>query len=107
MSDAAINIACSIVFGDDAGFMDHADAARLAAFLNERDAALLSMDRSTITTFMQAHSLTIPDDEGTFWAAVHHARVATRTLPMDARTESKRQLLAWGEMPMDDGEVPS
>jgi hypothetical protein len=76
-------------------------------FLKERDAALLSMDEATIRAyFLRWHGDAGPADPDTFWIGVHKARTASITLPMDARSESKRWLLARGSRSLDDGEVP-
>jgi hypothetical protein len=75
-------------------------------FLVDRKAALLSMDKATIVAYMQKYAVRPPTDDETFWRGIHKARTAARDLPMEARQESKRWLLAHGSQPMDDGEVP-
>jgi len=79
----------------------------IAAFVAERDAALLSMDEQQIRACFRKHShKEMPTDSTFFWTIVHKARTAAKSLPMDARSESKRWLVAHGSEPMDDGEVP-
>ncbi len=78
-----------------------------AAFVAERDAALLSMDEQTIRAYFRKwNGDPGPVDPETFWRGIHKARTAARSLPMGARQESKRWLIAHGSAPMDDGEVP-
>lgn len=83
-----------------------APAFDLATFLAERESALLSMDEQQIRAyFLKYNGNRGPDDPEIFWRAIHKARTAMTTLPMEARQESKRWLLARGSQPMDDGEV--
>jgi len=72
-----------------------------------RDAALLSMDEQRLRGYFRKYNGTeMPEDPEVFWRAIHKARTAATGLPMAARTESKRWLLARGSKPMDDGDVP-
>jgi hypothetical protein len=76
-------------------------------FLADREAALLSMDEQQIRAyFRQYNGDAGPSDPEVFWRGIHKARTALQSLPMEARQESKRWLLAHGSEPMDDGEVP-
>ena len=79
----------------------------LEAFKREREAVLLSMDEQQIRAYFQKYNGNAgPADSETFWRGIHKARTALQSLPMEARQESKRWLLARGSEPMDDGEVP-
>lgn len=79
----------------------------IAAYVAERDTALLSLDEQRLRAFFKKHmGKDAPADPNVFWRAVHKARTAARSLPMDARAESKRWLLAHGSEPLDDGDVP-
>lgn len=79
----------------------------LPTFLAERETALLSMDEQHIRAFFQKYNGNAgPADSETFWRGIHKARTALQTLPMEARQESKRWLIAHGSEPMDDGDIP-
>jgi len=79
----------------------------LAAFLAEREQVLLSMDEATIRAYLQKWNGNAgPAEPEVFWAAIHKARTALKSFPMEARIESKRWLLAHQSEPLDDGEVP-
>jgi hypothetical protein len=78
----------------------------LPTFLAERESALLSMDEQQIRAyFLKYNGNSGPAEPEVFWRGIHKARTALKTLPMDARQESKRWLLARGSQPMDDGEI--
>ena len=78
-----------------------------AQMIRERDEALLSMDAARIRAYFRKYNNTpMPSDPEIFWIAVHKARTALRSLPMEARSESKRWLIAHNAEPLDDGEVP-
>lgn len=80
----------------------------VSAFVAERDAALLSMDEQRLRHHFRTYShKEMPDDMPFFWTIVHKARTAATSLPMEARIESKRWLLAHGSQSMDDGDIPS
>lgn len=77
------------------------------AIVAERDAALLSLDEQQIRAyFLKWNGKEPPADPETFWRGIHKARTVATSLPMAARSESKRWLLARGSRPEDDGEVP-
>lgn len=79
----------------------------LATFLAEREQALLSLDEPTIRAYLQKYNGNAgPENPEVFWRGVHKARTALKSLPMEARSESKRWLLAHQSKPADDGEVP-
>lgn len=78
-------------------------------FVKDRDEALLSLDKEKIMAYARkwgVNELLIPRQEEIFWIAIHKARTAAKSLPMEARSESKRWLQARGFHSMDDGEVP-
>jgi hypothetical protein len=79
----------------------------IATMMRERDAALLSLDRAAITAYMAKYGdvHTLPADERMFWIAAHKARTGARTLPMEARSLSKRWLIEQGFTSFDDGDV--
>lgn len=75
-------------------------------YVAERDAALLSLDRATIEAFCIEYGLGISSKDDTFWATVHKARTAAKTLPLEARSLSKAWLTERGLESWDDGDVP-
>jgi len=80
---------------------------RLREMMEERDAALLSMDEARLRAyFLKYNSRPAPKEPEVFWRMVHKARTACTSLPMEVRSESKRWLLARGSEPLDDGDVP-
>lgn len=83
-----------------------AEPFNLETFLAEREQALLSMDEQTIRAYFRKYNGDAgPPDAETFWRGIHKARTALGSLPMEARQESKRWLLARGSASMDDGDV--
>jgi hypothetical protein len=83
------------------------DEKQIRQLIKARDQALLSMDEKRIRNYFRKYNgKEMPADPEIFWRAVHKARMANRNLPMAARSESKRWLLAHGSQPLDDGDVP-
>lgn len=74
-------------------------------FLQERKQAFLSMDKTIIEAYMRKYGVPIPDDENTFWVAVHMARTGGADLPLRERLISKRWLSERGYQSLDDGEL--
>lgn len=78
----------------------------IAGYVAERDAAFLSLDRATIEAFCRTYGLPISPKEDVFWGTVHKARTGAKTLPLEARSLSKRWLTERGLESWDDGDVP-
>ena len=76
-------------------------------FLKERRHALLSMDKTTIESYLHKYGVRIPSNEDTFWISIHMARTGAKDLPMEQRIISKQWLRERGYRSMDDGEVPT
>lgn len=66
------------------------------AFLQERNAALLSLDYRIITSYMRHYGVTVPADMQMFWAGVHKARCMWAGCPKMARAESAAWLIQHG-----------
>ena len=80
----------------------------LGAFLRERNAALLSLDKEKILAYARKWGAKLPfdpNDEEMFWCAVHKAITAIPSLPSEARSASKRWLQSRGYSSWDDGDV--
>lgn len=78
-------------------------------FVADRDAALLSMDKAQLIAYGNKWGVNwklVPGKKEWFWVSVHMARTGAKTLPMEARIESKRWLTERGLRSMDDGDVP-
>lgn len=82
--------------------------ATMKTFVAERDAALLSMDKDTLLAYGNKWGVDwklVPGEEQWFWASVHMARTGAKSLPMEARIESKKWLTERRLRSMDDGEL--
>jgi hypothetical protein len=73
----------------------------IAAFVAERNAALLSLDEAKIRALCAKHGSPMPDDPEVFWRAVHKARVAVISFSDDVKNESRAWLKAHGSAPLD------
>lgn len=78
---------------------------KLKRFLRDRDAALMSLDKAKICAYLRKYGESPHPNEEVFWRGIHKARTACKSLPMTARVESAKWLIARGSEPMDDGEV--
>jgi hypothetical protein len=77
----------------------------MKGFVAERDAALLSLDKDKILAYGDKWGVDwklVPGKEYWFWVSVHMARTGAKSLPMEARIESKRWLTERGLRSMDD-----
>lgn len=70
-----------------------------SAFVRERDAALLSLDKATIEAYAQKYQIPFPTDEEVFWVAIHKARFNCLSLPDEPRSDSLRWLERRGYSP--------
>lgn len=67
------------------------------AFIKERNAALLSLDKGRIEAFARKWNAEFPySTEPVFWAAVHKARLCIVALPQAAKDLSRAWLLKNG-----------
>ena len=74
-------------------------------FVQDRNAALLSLDRTKIRRFARKYGVQMPTSEEAFWRAVHKARTGCKHLPARERSKSKAWLRERGSSSHDDGEV--
>lgn len=56
-------------------------------FVQERNSALLSLDREKILAYCRKYEVNIPGDGNAFWASVHKARMGIRGF-----SESEKQI---------------
>lgn len=56
-------------------------------FAQERNAALLSLNRAKIRAYCKKYGVNIPGEGDAFWSAVHKARMGIRGFP-----ESEKQI---------------
>lgn len=78
-------------------------------FIQERNAALLSLDEAKIRAYMEKYSgPDYPLNKATpevFWRAVHKAITGCPSLPWEFRMKSKAWLDERGSKSMDDGDL--
>lgn len=78
---------------------------RVKEFLQDRLTALSSNDEEVLKAYMRKYGMPINDNPEVFWCAVHKARTALPSLPLELRLESKKWLDARGWQSFDDGEL--
>lgn len=79
---------------------------QIRQFLKERKEALLSMDRTKILAYARKWGVkNMPQDEETFWIAIHKARTSATDLPIEERRKSKTWLSKRGYYSLDDGDL--
>ena len=78
----------------------------LEQFKIDQRKALLSLDEAKIRDFARKYGARLPVGSGVaFWGAVHKARTAITSLPIEERRKSKQWLLDNGFTSWDDGDV--
>lgn len=65
---------------------------KYSEFVQERNAALLSLDRERILSYCRKYEVNISGDGDVFWAAVHKARMGIRGFP-EAEKQISREWL--------------
>ena len=68
-------------------------------FVQERDAALLSLDEKRIKTYCQAWGVPIPNSNEVFWRAVHKAVCNITSASTEQRRRSAQWLVEHGSTP--------
>ena len=68
-------------------------------FLVARKHALLSMDKEIIKSYALKYGIKLPEDEETFWCAIHKARTADKQLSFYQRQKSEKWLIERGYKP--------
>lgn len=58
------------------------------SFVNDRDAALLSMDENTIRAFCRKYNVRVSDNPLVFWACVYKSILAMKNSPADIREKA-------------------
>lgn len=84
------------------------DEIDIKTLIKERDEILLSGDIDRMIEFHAKHNPHLPrmTDRATAEAAMHKARTAVTTLPMEIRSASKAWLKERNYGSLDDGDVP-
>lgn len=67
-------------------------------FIQERDAALLSLDEERIKTYCQAWGVPIPDSNEVFWRAVHKYHLSIHRTETQERAVAGRAWLYTGDL---------
>lgn len=62
----------------------------------ERNEALLSMDKEKILAYCSKYHVPIPDNEIVFWAGIHKAITAMRSAPEEQKQKSREWLWRHG-----------
>ena len=80
--------------------------AEIKSFVAERDEMLLSMDLDRLIAFHVKHNPKLPiPSRQVAELLLHKARTGAKSLPIEARLESKRWLAGRGLSSMDDGDL--
>lgn len=83
--------------------------AEIKAFVKEHDEMLLALDIDKCIAFHKKHNpgIEMPSSHDLVLAAMHKARTAARSLPLEERKKSKRWLKEHNmdTMPLDDGDL--
>lgn len=61
----------------------------LQQFIKDRNAALLSLDRSIIVAYAEKYHIGLPDCDEVFWASIHKARTGVTDFPEEEKQKSK------------------
>jgi hypothetical protein len=81
--------------------------AEIDTFVKERDKMLLACDVDLMVAFLAKHNpqFPIPSSRDVTEIALHRARTAARSLPLEARLLSKKWLSERDLYSLDDGEL--
>lgn len=75
----------------------------LKRFVEERNEALVSLDREKIEQYAKKYGIEMPENDEVFWRGVHKAIANITTLPDDVRMRSVDWLLEHGSSPVIGG----
>lgn len=64
----------------------------LTEYVERRNKALITLDKEQLTSLFKIAGVPIPEDEETFWAGIHKARIQVESMPSLLKTESKKWL---------------
>lgn len=70
--------------------------ARISKFVEERDAALFSLDRPTIEAYFKKRGMKLPENETVFWAGVYKSICNITSAPPELVEKAKKWLHAHG-----------
>lgn len=71
----------------------------MGKYISERNAVLLSLDKSKIKHFAKKWGINMPTNEEAFWRGVHKAICAISDIPFDVRQRSADWLFEHGSTP--------
>ena len=71
----------------------------LKKFVEERNKAILSLDREKIEKYAKKYGVKLPDDETIFWAGVHKAVIGISSATEQQKESSKKWLIEHGFRP--------
>ena len=72
----------------------------LKRFVEERNEALVSLDRQKIEKYARKYGIDMPENDEVFWLAVHKSIANITTLPEDVKQRSVMWLLEHGSTPV-------
>ena len=75
----------------------------LKQFIEERNEALLSLDKSKIERFAKKYDIHLPTDDEVFWRGVHKAICNISSIPFEARQKSADYLFKHRSTPLIGG----
>ena len=64
----------------------------MTEFIQDRNEALLSLDREKIIEYCQKYGARFSSNEKVFWASVHKARIAIKSFPETEKEKSRKWL---------------
>lgn len=72
----------------------------ISQLVKERDEALLSLDKKKIKAYMKKYNVSFePENETTFWAAVHKSIISIKSATDEQRAKSYNWLIQNGFKP--------
>lgn len=74
-------------------------------FNQDRDEALLSLDRAKIEAFASRYGISMPEDDDTFWGGIHKARLHANALSEEEKEQSRQWLRKEGFSDIDGSPV--
>ena len=91
--------------GTFGGSMCPCNDCAIKRFNEDRDSALLSLDKNIIVAFYDKNKIPYSQKDDVFWASIHKAITAIPKLPIEFRKKSKKYLDEHGLSSLDDGDL--
>lgn len=65
-------------------------------YVKKRNMALIKMDKDELISLFNKNGIPVPEDDETFWAGIHKARMQVISMPKYCKKESKKWLMERG-----------